>query len=161
MRLFLEDIDLLYDIEERGRTGKLDAKELLALRLQESLPITRRIMRMTSGWQKHYSLQGKVGEAMKYVRNQRHELLEFLRDGRVAIDNNVCERAIRPIALGRRNWLFSGSVDGAEGAAIMYTLVESAKASGVDPLAYLEAVIGRLATWPSNQIEQLTPWAMF
>ena len=160
MKLFLEDIDLLYDIEKRGRIGKLDAKALLALRLQESLPIIRRIMRMTSGWQKHYSLQGKVAEAMKYVRNQRHELLEFLRDGRVAIDNNVCERAIRPIALGRRNWLFSGSVDGAEGAAIMYTLVESAKASGVDPLAYLEAVIGRLATWPSNQIEQLTPWAM-
>lgn len=160
MKLFLGDIDELYDIEERGREAQLDATALLALRQEEAIPIMRRIMRMTSGWKRHYSLQGKVAEAMKYVRNQRGALLEFLRDGRVPIDNNVCERAIRPIAIGRRNWLFSGSIDGAESAAIMYTLVESAKASGVDPLAYLKAVIGRLAHWPASQIDQLTPWAM-
>lgn len=160
MKLFFEDIDLMYDIEERGRDDGLDPGELTALRREQSLPIVRRLMRRTSGWKKHYSLQGEVAKAMKYVRNQRSALLEFLRDGRVPIDNNVCERAIRPIAIGRRNWLFSGSVEGAEGAAIMYTLIESAKASGVDPLGYLEAVLERQGTWPSRKIEMLTPWAM-
>ena len=76
------------------------------------------------------------------------------------IDNNICERAIRPIAVGRRNWLFSGGVEGAEGAAIIYTLVESAKASGVDPYAYLKAVLERQGTWPSSRLGELVPWAM-
>jgi len=160
MKLFLDDIDLMYEVEERAREEGLGTEELLALRKEETLPILRRVMRRTAGWKKRYSLQGKVADAMRYVRNQRGTLLEFLRDGRVPIDNNVCERAIRPIAIGRRNWLFSGSVDGAEGAAIIYTLVESAKASGVDPLGYLQAVLERQGTWPSNKIEQLTPWAM-
>lgn len=160
MKLFLEDIDLLFEIEKRGRIEGLDAVEMLALRREETLPIVRRMMRMSSGWKRRYSLQGKVAEAMKYLRNQRRSLLEFLRDGRVPVSNNVCERAIRPIAIGRRNWLFSGGVEGAESATIIYTLVESAKASGVEPLAYLETVLSRLATWPASKIEQLTPWAM-
>ena len=117
-------------------------------------------MRVTSGWKDDYSLEGKVAAAMKYARGQRHELLEFLRDGRVPIDNNACERAIRPVAVGRRNWLFAGSVDGAKAAATIYTLVESAKASRIDPLAYLEAVIDRHGSWPAAKIDELTPWAM-
>lgn len=160
MKLFLDDIDEMYDVEKRGRVEKLNPEGLLALRREQTLPILRRIFRMSSGWKRHYGLQGQVGKAMKYLRNQRRALLEFMRDGRVPIDNNVCERAIRPVAIGRRNWLFAGGVDGATGAAVVYTLVESAKASGVDPLGYLTAVLGQLGTCPASEIERLTPWSM-
>jgi transposase len=115
-------------------------------------------MRLTSGWQKTYSLKGRVAEAMKYTRNQRRALLMFLRDGRVPIDNNVCERAIRPVAIGRKNWLFAGSVSGAKAAAVLYTLVESAKATGVDPRAYLEAVLSRANQTHPSRLHELTPW---
>ena len=160
MKLILSYIDLMYEIEERASREGLDYKERLALRRKETLPIVARLMRFTSGWKQRYSLKGKVAEAMRYVRNQRRALVEFLKDGRVPIDNNICERAIRPIAVGRRNWLFSGGVEGAEGAAIIYTLVESAKASGVDPYAYLKAVLERQGTWPSSRLGELVPWAM-
>jgi transposase len=160
MALYVKDIAELYAIEKQGRDQGLDADALLELRRRESLPIAVRLLRLTSGWQPHYSLDGKVGEAMTYARGQRRALLAFLRDGRVPIDNNACERAIRPVAVGRRNWLFAGSVEGAHAAATIYTLVESARAAGVDSLAYLEAVLERLGTCPASEIDRLTPWAM-
>ena len=73
------------------------------------------------------------------------------------IDNNVCERAIRPVAIGRKNWLFAGSVGGAKAAAVLYTLVESAKATGVDPRAYLEVVLSRASQTPASRLQELTP----
>lgn len=160
MALYMKDIADLDEIEGRGRNEDLDADALLELRLRESLPLVIGLMRLTSGWQKAYSLEGKVAAAMKYVRGQRGALLAFLRDGRVPIDNSACERAIRPVAVGRRNWLFAGSVDGARAAATIYTLVESAKASRVDPLAYLEAVIERHGQCPASEVAELTQWAL-
>ena len=160
MALYMKDIADLYAIEKTGIDEELGPDALLELRRRDSLPIAARLMRLTSGWKDIYSLEGKVAEAMTYVRKQRRALLEFLRDGRVPIDNNACERAIRPVAVGRRNWLFAGSVEGARAAATIYTLVESAKASGVDPLAYLQASLERLGSCPASGIDGLTPWAM-
>lgn len=160
MALFMKDIAELYSIERKARDEDLDAGARLELRQKISLPIAARLMRLTSGWQEHYSINGKVAEAIKYARGQRRALLAFLRDGRIPIDNNACERAIRPVAIGRGNWLFAGSVDGAAAAATIYTIVESAKAAGVDPLAYVEAVLGRLGSCAASDITQLTPWAM-
>lgn len=97
---------------------------------------------------------------MKYARGQRKALLAFLRDARIPIDNNACERAIRPVAIGRGNWLFAGSVDGARAASTIYTLVESAKATEVDPLAYVESLLEQLGTCPASEVHRLTPWAM-
>ena len=160
MGLFMKDIADLYAIEAQAKKDGLGPDELLELRRLESMPIAVGLMRLTSNWRESYSLEGNVAKAMTYARNQRHALLEFLRDGRVPIDNNACERAIRPLAVGRHNWQFAGSVEGAEAAAILYSMVESAKASGVDPLAYLEAVLERHGQWPSSDIDRLTPWAM-
>jgi transposase len=158
MGMFLKDIANLYAIEARAQSECLSAEARLQLRRRESFPIVRSLMRLTSGWQKTYSLKGRVAEAMKYTRNQRRALLMFLRDGRVPIDNNVCERAIRPVAIGRKNWLFAGSVSGAKAAAVLYTLVESAKATGVDPRAYLEAVLSRANQTHPSRLHELTPW---
>lgn len=160
MALFLEDISKLYEVEARATAENLGPEARLELRRQESLPIVVTLLRLTSGWRKTYSQRGKVAEAMTFARNQRHGLLQFLRDGRVPIDNNTCERAIRPVAIGRRNWLFAGSPAGAEAAATIYTLVESAKASGIDPLAYLEAALSRLGNCPASQVDELMPWRM-
>lgn len=138
MALFMKDIVEFNSIEARGREAGLDPTALVDLRRGESIPIVVGLMCRTSSWKDDYSLAGKVAEAMKYARKQRHALFEFLRDGRVSIDNNVCERAIRPLAIGRNNWQFAASVSGAETAATHYTLVKSAKASGVvDPRAPL------------------------
>lgn len=154
MALYMKDIAELYATERRARDEGMDADERLELRRRESLPIAARLLRLTSGWKTHYSLKGKVADAVKYARNQRRALLAFLRDGRIPIDNNACERAIRPVAIGRGNWLFAGSIQGANAAATIYTLVESAKASGVEPLAYLEAVLERLGVCPASEVAQ-------
>ena len=97
---------------------------------------------------------------MTYARRQRHALLAFLRDGRVPIDNNACKRGIRPVAIGRKNWQFAGGEDGARAAATVYTLVESARASKVDPLAYLETLLRQLCHRPRPGVAELTPWAL-
>ena len=127
----------IYDVEAKGKAAKLAAPALQELRRREAASLVVDLLRMTSGWTKKYSLNGKMAEAMRYVRNQRPYLLAFLRDGRVPIDNNACERAIRPIAIGRNNWLFAGSENGGDTAAILFTIVESARAAGVDPQDYL------------------------
>lgn len=160
MALFVEDIDRIYEIESQAQEQGLGPDERLALRRKEALPVVLDMLRQTSGWRTRYNLGGKVADAMTYIRGQRRALLQFLRDGRVPIDNNTCERAIRPVAMGRKNWLFAGSVNGARAAATIYTVVESAKLSGVDPLAYIEAVLGRLGTCPASEIETLMPWRM-
>lgn len=103
-----------------------------------------------------------MAKAMKYVRKQWRELRQFLREGLVPIDNNEVERAIRPIAIGRKNWLFAGSMRGGRAAAVIYTLVESCKRAQVDVLAYLADVLVRVATHPANKIDELLPanWAI-
>jgi transposase len=85
-------------------------------------------------------------------------LTRYLTDGRLEISNNAAERAIRPLALGRKNWMFSGSDSGGERAAAMYTLIETAKLNGLDPEAYLRDVLSRIADHPINRIAELLPW---
>ena len=159
-QLVMDLIDKIYDVEAKGKAAKLAAPALQELRRREAAPLVVDLLRMTSGWTKKYSLNGKMAEAMRYVRNQRPYLLAFLRDGRVPIDNNACERAIRPIAIGRNNWLFAGSEDGGDTAAILYTIVESARAAGVDPQDYLLHLLHRIGTHPASRVSELTPWAM-
>jgi transposase len=82
----------------------------------------------------------------------------ILRDGRACIDNSAAERVMRPVALGRRNWTFAGSDAGGVRAAAIYSLIETAKMSGVDPEAYLRHIIQRIADHPVNRVAELLPW---
>ena len=82
----------------------------------------------------------------------------YLDEGRLELDNNICERSIRPIALGRKNYLFMGSVGGGKAAAIAYTLIETAKMNAVDPEAWLTWVLARVADHKINCIDELMPW---
>ena len=105
----------------------------------------------------------KLAEAVGYARNQKEQLNEFLRHGDVPISNNLAENAIRPFVVGRKNWLFSDTPRGAESSAIVYTLVETAKANGVEPSAYLRFVLDQVRflgkSPPAAALEALLPWS--
>ncbi|MGA2814225.1 MAG: IS66 family transposase [Candidatus Acidiferrum sp.] len=96
--------------------------------------------------------------AVRYALGRWEALLRYCDDGRLEIDNNTAERALRVVALGRKNFLFAGSDGGGESAAAMYSLIGSAKLNGIDPEGYLRNVLSRIAEHPVNQIDQLLPW---
>jgi hypothetical protein len=105
-------------------------------------------------------LSGKseLAAAIRYARSRWTALGRYLEDGRLEMTNNAAERAIRPLALGRKNYLFAGSDAGGERAAAIYTLVETAKLNELDPEAYLREVLGRIAEHPIKRIDELLPW---
>ena len=155
--LFGDDIKALYAIEDEATELKLDAEGRLMLRREKGRPIFARILRRTRGWEDLFSTRGKMAEAIKYLLNSRRTLKTMFLDGRVPLDNNACERAIRPIAIGRKNWLFAGSERGGHAAAIAYTLIESCRLANVDPFLYLRDVLVRVATHPARLVSELVP----
>ena len=102
--------------------------------------------------------KSELAAAIRYARSRWAALSRYLDDGRLDMSNNAAERAIRPLTLGRKNWIFAGSDAGGDRAAAIYTLVETAKLNGLDPEAYLRDVIGRIADHPINRIADLLPW---
>ncbi|MGF1563482.1 MAG: transposase, partial [Geminicoccaceae bacterium] len=96
--------------------------------------------------------------AIRYATSRWQALTRFAHDGRLEISNNAAERAIRPLALGRKNYLVAGSDVGGERAASIYTLIESAKINSLDPAAYLTDVIARIADHPAQRLGELLPW---
>jgi hypothetical protein len=98
-----------------------------------------------------------IGEAIGYARNHWGALERYLEAGFLEIDNGASERAMKPVALGRKNWLFAGSKAGGKTAAILMSLCTTCKNLKVDPLAYLTDVLGRVSTHPARRIEELLP----
>ena len=95
---------------------------------------------------------------MNYMLSDWTGFTAFLSDGRICLTNNAAERALRAIALGRKAWLFVGSDRGGERAAVMYSLIASAKLNEVDPLAWLTDALSRIADIPQNRLHELLPW---
>ena len=156
-KLFRGDIKKLYAIEREADEAALRPEARAALRQQKSMPIL--IELYSKAWRLHdqFSDPGAMASAIGYVRRQHRPLRRFLEDGRIPIDNNACERAIRPIAIGRRNWLFAGSVRGGRAAAVVYTLIECCRQAQVDMVSYLADVLVRVATHPASGVEELLP----
>ena len=102
-----------------------------------------------------------MGQAIDYALNQWPSLLIFLEDGRLEIDNNLIENAIRPTALGEKNWLFIGQAQAGQRSASIYTVIECCRRRGLDPFAYLRDVFTRLPSMTNMQVQDLTPeaWA--
>jgi len=113
----------------------------------------------------HPEKGSKLEEAVRYSLNQKQHLMAYLDNGEVPISNNLAENAIRPFTLGRKNWLFCDTPKGAEASAIVYSLVESAKANGIEPFAYLQHVLVQLPYFGKNhsneELESLMPWAPY
>ena len=98
-------------------------------------------------------------KAIRYGTKRWDAFTRFLDDGRLEIDNNIAERAIRPIAIGRKNWLFAGSEAGGTRAAAIYSVIETAKMNGLEPQAYITDVIAKIAAdWPAARWNELLPW---
>lgn len=105
------------------------------------------------------SPKSSMAKALAYGRKRWPALSRFLDDGRAVMDNNIAERAIRAIAIGRKNWLFAGSRAGGERAAALYTVIETAKLNGIEPQAYIADVIEKIAQgWPASRWDELMPW---
>ena len=104
------------------------------------------------------SRHAAVAKAMDYMLRRWEAFTRFLDDGRICLTNNAAERALRGLALGRKSWLFAGSDRGAERAALMYTLIQTAKLNDVDPQAWLADVLARIADTPQTRLDELLPW---
>ena len=159
----LRQIQHLYRIEARLRENGLGPQLRVAIRCAESKPIVERmqraLIRLKSGGR--YLPKSLLGIAMDYALGQWPTLEIFLQDGKVEIDNNLVENAIRPTALGKKNWLFMGDADAGERGAVIYTVVESCRRRGIDPYAYLKDVLTRLPKMTNHQVPEIVPaaWA--
>jgi transposase len=147
----------LYGIERSAREKRLDAEARKALRQQQSRPILDRIRAYLDELAMNALPKSPLGEATVYASKQWTALTRYLEHGALEIDNNGAENALRPIVLGRKNWLFCGSETAAHRAAILCSLVNTCKAHQVNPFTYLRDVIERISTHPASRVEELTP----
>jgi transposase len=146
----------LYDIEREIRGSPPDTRR--AARQEKSKPLFEELHQWLQAQLSHLPGKSNTAGAIRYALNRWKALEHFLDDGTIEIDNNAAERAIRPITLGRKNWLFAGSDKGGERAASILSLIETAKINDLDPEAYLRDVLTRIADHPINRIDELLPW---
>jgi len=155
----LERIAQLYGIEQeiRGRSPS----ERKQARLAQSRPLLEAMHAWWKATLSKLSPKSDVAVAIRYALERWSALLRYCEDGRIEMDNNAAERALRAVALGRKNYLFAGSDTGGERAAAIYSLLGTAKLNGIDPEAYLSSVLHRIADHPINRIAELLPWNLF
>ena len=139
------------------REGK-NVQERLTARQQQAAPIVQKIKDYLDKTLTEVPPKTAIGKAVQYSLNQWDKLTAYLHHGEVSIDNNRAERAIKPFVIGRKNWLFANSRNGATASAILYSLVETAKANDLKPEQYLQALLEQLPTTKAENIEQLAPW---
>lgn len=147
----------LYAVEHYAREHQLSFARRHEKRQENAAPIMKEIKTWLDEHVQSVLPQSAIGQAVRYMLKQWPRLENYLLDGRLEIDNNLVENAIRPIALGRKNYLFAGSHHGAEQAAVIYTLVANAKLQEVEPFIYLSDVIRRISDHPYKDIDQLLP----
>lgn len=152
----LQQIGELYDIEADIRGSPPDVRK--AVRQQRTVPKLAALKAWLEQQRSRLSGKSPAAQAIRYALARWAALNRFVADGTIEIDNNAAERAIRPVALGRKNWLFAGSDKGGERAAAILTLIETAKLNGLDPEAYLRTVLTRIADHPVGRIDELLPW---
>lgn len=152
----LERIAGLYAVERdiRGRFPE----ERRKIRNERSRPQLESLKQWLEETLTKLSRKSDTAMAVRYALGRWEALLRYCDDGRIEIDNNAAERALRVVALGRKNFLFAGSDGGGESAAAIYSLIGTAKLNGIDPESYLRNVLSTIATFPVNRVEELLPW---
>jgi transposase len=152
----LDRIGRLYGIEAEIRGQPPD--ERAAMRQARARPELEALQAWLHTTVTQLSKKSELALAIRYALSRWTALTRYRDDGRLEIDNNAAERALRAVALGRKNWLFAGSDDGGERAAAIYSLLGTAKLNGLNPEGYLRYVLERIAEHPINRIEELLPW---
>ena len=153
----LRRIGQLYEIEAaiNGKT----AAERLVVRQARAVPLLNELKTWLEGERQRLSKKSTLAKAIQYSLGRWDALVRYTSDGRLAIDNNPAERALRTIAVTRKNYLFMGSDEGGRRAAHIYTIIESAKLNRLNPHAYLAGIIDKMAKgWPRSRLEELLPW---
>jgi transposase len=149
-------IDELFAIEREINGKPPDMRK--AVRQERSKPIVAALAAWLRAERKKLSSKAPVAKAIDYSLKRWNAFTHFLDDGRLCMSNNAAERAVRGIAVGRKNWTFCGSDSGGGRAAAIYTLIETCKLNGIDARAWLADVLARIATYPMKQLAELLPW---
>jgi hypothetical protein len=149
----LERSGALYEVERHAKA--LSEAERLVRRQEQARPILKGILAWLEKQAPAVLPKGPMGQAIAYATKNWASLTRYLEQGYLAIDNNAAERALRSVAVGRKNWLFAGSADAGRRAAVLMTLVNTCKLQGIDPQAYLADVLVRVATTPVSYEKQL------
>jgi hypothetical protein len=147
----------LYDIERIAREGSLTEQAIIELRQKESLPILDQL----EAWLKEQVIctlpKSAIGGAIAYTLTLWPRLVRYIDDGRFYIDNNLIENSIRPVALGRKNYMFAGSHEAAQQAAVIYSLVGTCKINNIEPFSYLTKTLSLIPDHPANKLFTLLP----
>jgi hypothetical protein len=152
----MDRIAALYAIEKEIRGHAAERRR--AVRNERARPLLDSLKQRLEETLGKLSRKSDTALAVRYALSRWDALLRYVNDGRIEIDNNAAERALRTVALGRKNYLFVGSDAGGERAAAIYSLIGTAKLNGLDPEAYLRNVLSRIANHPINRIDELLPW---
>ena len=154
----LRRIGALYDIEAGIRGQPPDVRR--RVRQEAARPLLDDFERWLTDTQATLSRKSETAKAIQYALNQWQALTRYVDDGRIEIDNNAAERALRAVALGRKNYLHFGADSGGERAAVFYSLIGTCRLNDVDPQAYLRYLFERIAEHPVNRVDQLLPWVV-
>ena len=152
----IKRIAALYAVEKEARYKP--AEERVALRQEKAKPVFEGLEAWLQLQLPKISGKSTLAEAIRYALGRMPKAEAYLENGQLELDNNICERSIRPVTLGRKNYLFMGSKGGGEAAAIAYTLIETARMNKVDPEAWLRWVLARVADHKMTRLEELMPW---
>ena len=153
----LEQIQQLYALERKASEGQLNAEQTLEMRRKESVPILEALGKWMKKAYTEVLPKSTIGKALAYSIQRWPELMIYTTDGKLNIDNNPVENSIRPVALGRKNYLFAGSHEAAQRSAMLYSLLGTCKLHGLNPFSWLKDVLERIATYPINKIAELLP----
>lgn len=146
----------LYVVERQGKASGLSCEQLRDLRHAESLPRLERLREWMEVTRTQVLDRGPMGKAIHYALSNWTALVRYCKDGRLSIDNNAAERALRSIAVGRKNWIFFGNERGGQAAAVMYSLIATCKEHEIEPRTYLRDVLLRIAK--VSDVRELTPY---
>jgi hypothetical protein len=149
-------IGALYDIEREIRSKPAGLR--CEVRQTRARPLVDELQRWFNKTLAGLSRKSDTAAAIRYALSRWRALIRYLDDGQIEMDNSAAERALRTVALGRKNYLFAGSDAGGERAASIYNLVGTAKLNGLDPELYLRHILQRVADHPINRIEEFLPW---
>lgn len=154
----MELIQSLYNVERYARQGHLNYDQRLQARQQEAVPVLEQIKQSLEENKASALPKSLLGTAINYTLSRWDKLKSYTADGKLEIDNNLVENAIRPVALGRKNYLFAGSHESAQRAAMIYSLLSCCRICEVEPVAYFTEVFRKLPDYPVNQVQNLLPF---